>query len=68
MREIEIRDRRRSGEIQDFTRCDRCFSEVYRGEYCYRLENLVLCEQCLPELKRQWPAPLRRRWEQGGWQ
>ncbi len=66
MKKVEITDKKKSGEIQVFSRCDRCFGEIYRGEFCYRMGSRLICQSCLPELAEELLLPFRVRWGQEG--
>ena len=37
---------RKSGELQEFSRCCRCFSEIYRGEFCLIGADRIYCLDC----------------------
>lgn len=33
--------------------CDLCGTELYRGEFCYRIEGRRICPDCLGEYARR---------------
>lgn len=37
--------------------CDRCGTELYAGEFCYRLDGLRICEDCLAGYARGYFRP-----------
>lgn len=33
--------------------CDLCGKQLFRGDFCYRLNGLCICRDCLPAFARE---------------